>query len=66
LAKHIYEGACQNISGTKALYYATKESFLQDMKNILHSGDTVLFKASRGMHFEQMVEEVGKVNGDEQ
>ncbi|MDF2595136.1 MAG: UDP-N-acetylmuramoylalanyl-D-glutamyl-2,6-diaminopimelate/D-alanyl-D-alanyl ligase [Clostridia bacterium] len=66
LAKHIYEGARQMTSCTKILYYATKEAFLQDMKNILHSGDTVLFKASRGMHFEQMVEEAGKVNGDEQ
>jgi len=65
LAKQIYEGARQNGSSQKNLYYATQEEFLKNMKKILHSGDTVLFKASRGMHFEQMVEAVGKVNCDE-
>lgn len=65
LAKHIYDGAEHNFSGKKMIYYATQEGFLENMKKILRSGDTVLFKASRGMHFEQMVEAVGKVNYDE-
>ncbi|WP_171903747.1 UDP-N-acetylmuramoyl-tripeptide--D-alanyl-D-alanine ligase [Cellulosilyticum sp. I15G10I2] len=65
LAEHIYNGA-NNVSTTmQTLYFATKDEFLSDIENIVHSGDTILFKASRGMHFEEMVEAVGKVKCDE-
>ncbi len=65
LAKHIYNGVNNTSANTKVLYYATKEEFLSEIQNIFQIGDTILFKASRGMHFEEMVEEVGKVNYDE-
>lgn len=60
LATHIFEGY-QKHGGKEAYYYKDKEAFIQDMKNRLQAGDTVLFKASRGMHFEEMLASVGKV-----
>ena len=65
LAKYIGKGAKEAVSGRKILYYETKEAFIKDMRHVLIKGDTILFKASRGMHFEELVEEVGKVNCDE-
>lgn len=60
LAQSIYEGS-QKYTGTKAFYYETKEAWTKEANQLLHVGDTVLFKASRGMHFEEMLEAVGKV-----
>lgn len=65
LAKHIYESASKEPSAMQVLYYATKEAFLQDIEKLFHPGDTVLFKASRGMQFEKIAEAVGKVKCDE-
>lgn len=61
LATYIYEEAKQSAT-IETCYFPTKELFEEQMKNILSPGDIVLFKASRGMHFEKMVEAVGKVN----
>ncbi|OOB78829.1 MAG: hypothetical protein BEN19_08465 [Epulopiscium sp. Nuni2H_MBin003] len=47
-------------SAIKKMHFATKELFLQEYKNYIKVGDTVLLKASRGMHFEQIVETIRK------
>ncbi|MDF2612577.1 MAG: UDP-N-acetylmuramoyl-tripeptide--D-alanyl-D-alanine ligase [Clostridia bacterium] len=65
LAKYIYDGAKETCSPKKVIYYEKQEAFIKNIKDILHLGDTVLFKASRGMHFEEMVEAVRKVKRDE-
>ncbi len=65
LARHIYEGAVDTSSVLKVMYFHTKEEFLKNVDSLIRSEDTVLFKASRGMHFEELVEAVGKVKCDE-
>lgn len=60
LAKHI-DTAYRNADGKKAYYFQTKEAFTSEIKNIIKSSDCILFKASRGMHFETLVEEARKV-----
>ena len=60
LAKDIAQGY-QLAGGKKVRYFTTKEAFVTEMGQILEKGDCVLFKASRGMHFETLVEEAGKV-----
>lgn len=60
LAKHIYEGYKEK--GTKdAYYFETKEAFIENLMHIIQKEDCVLLKASRGMHFEALIEEVRKV-----
>lgn len=65
LSKYIASGAKDSTSNMQVLYYSNQEEFITQIKDLFYSGDTILFKASRGMHFEQMVEAVGKVNCDE-
>ncbi len=60
LAKHIEVG-CQKKGYSNVYHYDTKASFVEEMGKQLVGGDTILFKASRGMHFEEMLEEVRKV-----
>ena len=60
LAKHIYEGYQEK--GTKEVYYfKTKEAFIENIMHVIQKEDCVLLKASRGMHFETLIEEVRKV-----
>ena len=40
----------------KIQYYATKEEFFANLKNVIRPKDAVLVKASHGMHFEEIVE----------
>lgn len=63
LARHIYEGA-KKAGNIQVVYYETKEAWMQNKEQFLQDEDTLLFKASRGMHFEEMVEELGKVKSD--
>ena len=42
--------------GDKKLYFSTVDEFLQNRDGLLHPGDVVLVKASRGMAFERIVE----------
>jgi len=57
LSQHIYAGF-KNLE--KSLYYKTVEEFLPCCKEILQPGDIVLVKASRGMAFENIVNEILK------
>lgn len=60
LAKYIEQG--YKMAGGKDInYFPTKEAFLAKMPELIREEDCILFKASRGMHFETLVEEVGKV-----
>lgn len=57
LAKEIAEGAKEN--GVKNVhYFETKEDFRKEEDKLIKNGDTVLVKASHGMHFEEIVEEL--------
>ena len=60
LAQYIYEGYQEK--GTKESYYfETKEAFIEKIMHVIQKDDCVLLKASRGMHFETLIEEVRKV-----
>lgn len=50
-AKHI-----QNGFGKGALHFSTKQSLTEHLKGILKRDDVILFKASRGMAFEEIIE----------
>lgn len=63
LARHIYEGA-KKVGNITVIYYETKEAWMQNKDQFLQAEDTILFKASRGMHFEEMLEGLGKVKSD--
>ncbi len=63
LARHIYEGA-KKVDSISVIYYETKEAWMQNKDQFLQAEDTILFKASRGMHFEEMLEGLGKVKSD--
>lgn len=60
LAKHIYDGYKAK-TGQEACYFETKEKFVENLPQLVRRNDCILFKASRGMHFETLVEEVRKV-----
>ena len=36
-------------------YFASREELLESLPEILLTGDTILIKASHGMHFEEVV-----------
>lgn len=64
LSKYMYEGATSYKKNnlqcrTTIYYYEDKEKFLADMDQILSENDTVLFKASHGMHFEEIIKKQG-------
>ncbi|MEA5084182.1 MAG: UDP-N-acetylmuramoyl-tripeptide--D-alanyl-D-alanine ligase [Lachnospiraceae bacterium] len=60
ISSRIYDGIKEN--GGNAIYFKTQEEFLQsNLKEIFISGDTVLIKASRGMHFEKTAEKLQEV-----
>lgn len=56
LCKSMYEAAVgvENI-GQRVHYFADKDSMLCELETILQDKDTVLVKASHGMHFEEVV-----------
>ncbi len=56
LSTNIAEAAKENMKNV--LYFKTKEEFVPEMLNILKEGDTVLFKASNGMKFTVLVEQI--------
>lgn len=62
LAKGIAEGAkAAEGSDTEVLWFATKQDFLAQMRDIIKDGDNVLVKASHGMWFPDIVEELKKL-----
>lgn len=59
LAKEIADGA-DKAPGIEVLWFATKQDFLAQMNNIIKEGDNVLVKASHGMWFPEIVEQLVK------
>lgn len=64
LARCIYEGARETAGERKdgpaaeIFYFEDRESLLEGINQILKSGDTILIKASHGMGFEKVVEQL--------
>ncbi len=52
-AKAIYEGAADR--DANAMYFETQDDMLLKLSELIEKGDTVLVKASRGMHLEKTV-----------
>ena len=53
LAENIAEGAGGGT--TQTAFFKTKEAFLKQKEQLIHEGDLILVKASRGMHMEEIV-----------
>ena len=59
LSKNMYEGTLAvNVSTSKAYYFVDKAALLEQLGGLLQTGDTVLVKASHGMHFEELIEKI--------
>lgn len=56
LSQSTYNGAKEK--NENVFYFKTQEDFWKEINGILHIGDTILVKASRGMHFEKTVEKI--------
>lgn len=57
LSENMYEGAVA-MGGSEIAYFRTKEEFMEKMNNILPEKATILVKASRGMHFEKIIDKL--------
>lgn len=56
LSKSMYDAAVlMGNTGRKVYYFADKDAMICELEGILRDGDTVLIKASHGMHFEEVV-----------
>lgn len=58
LSRHMYNGFCSAKTAGEACYYETKDAMTEHLGELLKAGDTVLVKASHGMHFEEVVEKI--------
>ena len=56
-AKHTWEGASGKSKGS-VYYYGSKQDLFSKLPELIEKGDTVFVKASRGMHFEEIVEKL--------
>lgn len=59
-AKYMAEGA-KELMGNNIFFYEDKQQFFESGLKNLKANDTVLVKASRGMHFEKIVEKIQEV-----
>ncbi len=55
LSRQTHAGAAE---GTNSRWYVEKSALMADLAAQIRPGDTVLVKASRGMHFEEIVEKL--------
>ena len=59
LSKNIYEGALSvNDSTSKVCHFVDKATLLEQLGGLLQVGDSVLVKASHGMHFEELLDKI--------
>jgi UDP-N-acetylmuramoyl-tripeptide--D-alanyl-D-alanine ligase len=56
LSEAMYHGALEANKNSRIYYFAAKEEMLSALRDILKPGDSILVKASHGMHFEKVVE----------
>lgn len=61
LSKNTFAGAKSHAASSTVLYYETKQEFLNELSDIINKGDTILVKASHGMEFPEIVEELKKL-----
>ncbi len=54
-SKHMAEGARTLLPQERVIYYTTGEQLENDLENHIKKGDSVLVKASHGMHYEGIV-----------
>ncbi len=54
----MYEGALSSRKEKEAevYYFESRDEMLSELPGLLKKGDTILVKASHGMHFEKVVE----------
>lgn len=61
LAQEFARGAAGEENGMEIYYYGTKADFLKHAEAVLNEHDTILIKASHGMEFQEIVEELKKM-----
>lgn len=59
-AQNIIRGAIRVRAGMRGQYFKSNEDAVKFLRDFLKPGDVVLLKASHGMHFEEIVEELLK------
>lgn len=62
LSKNMYEGT-KTLENTrsKSFYYTDKETLVEHLGELIKPGDSVLVKASHGMHFEELIDKLSDV-----
>lgn len=62
LSKNMYDGvsAVKN-TVSKPYYFTDKETLMEQLGGLLQVGDSVLVKASHGMHFEELIDKISSV-----
>ena len=58
LSKELVAGASEH--GCEAKWFPSKADFLAEMKHLIQPGDNILVKASHGMQFPEIVDELQK------
>ena len=61
LCRYMYDGVKAVESDSRAYYFEDRDIMLEHLGEILHTGDTVLVKASHGMHFEEVVKQIPQI-----
>ena len=61
LAEDIYRGARESGHQAGTWYFPDRESLFSVLPSLVSEGDAVLVKASRGMHFEDIVSEIKRI-----
>lgn len=62
LAENLYQGAKEADIVAECIYYKDVDECISNISSILKAEDSVLIKASRGMHFEKIVEALSDTN----
>ena len=55
LSECMYKGAKAHATVSQVVYCKDRENLLNEIESYMKTGDTVLVKASHGMHFEEVV-----------
>lgn len=62
LSKNMYEGTLSmKDSTTKSYHFVDKVTLLEQLSGLLQVGDSILLKASHGMHFEELIDRISHV-----
>lgn len=60
LSMNMYKGAMNNNISSKIYHFTTRDEAIEALNDILEDDDSILIKASHGMAFEKIVEELKK------